>query len=594
VITSPEQLASENLSKEELISRINGMLDKAYSIRGSLLKKSISLADQALELSRAINDKRCLSRSQSIRSLCLMITGAYKESMEAAEEAINNYESIGDEKGVADAKYNIAGIYYKTDNPNIGLVFLKECLVTYEKLEDNHNISRVQKAIGTIYEYFGDQKSAVNAYERAIEAGISSGDPNLETNAYNPLSGIYLNSGHVNKALDMVQKSIDMKRQTGDVRGLGFALYGRGKVYSRMDMDQDAENDYLAALEIHEQVNDPLGISMTYNKIAELYIKMERLSKAKEIIADKLIASEQTNSVKLISFKAYHLLYVIAKKEKDHESAVKYLELHLAEKESVINAKTLKVIESYEMINRMKSLEKEAELHREKADVIQKKNLELDSFFHRITHDLKSPVTVLKRIEYVMQEEGDVSTYQDVQADFTDQVRNLEHIMDELVRITRMNHLSEIKEEIDFEKLIFDCINSYKFLVNFDSVRIDRHVEKGISFTAEWALVNAIFQSLIENAIKFADLEKPQPKVSISVKKKTGQLILSVVDNGLGMSEAAMASLQDMLYRPNKQIKGEGLGLFILYRAVENLGGKINFKSTLGTGTTFDIHLPSI
>lgn len=570
------------------------MLDKAYSIRGSLLKKSISLADQALELSRAINDKRCLSRSQSIRSLCLMITGAYKESMEAAEEAINNYESIGDEKGVADAKYNIAGIYYKTDNPNIGLVFLKECLVTYEKLEDNHNISRVQKAIGTIYEYFGDQKSAVNAYERAIEAGISSGDPNLETNAYNPLSGIYLNSGHVNKALDMVQKSIDMKRQTGDVRGLGFALYGRGKVYSRMDMDQDAENDYLAALEIHEQVNDPLGISMTYNKIAELYIKMERLSKAKEIIADKLIASEQTNSVKLISFKAYHLLYVIAKKEKDHESAVKYLELHLAEKESVINAKTLKVIESYEMINRMKSLEKEAELHREKADVIQKKNLELDSFFHRITHDLKSPVTVLKRIEYVMQEEGDVSTYQDVQADFTDQVRNLEHIMDELVRITRMNHLSEIKEEIDFEKLIFDCINSYKFLVNFDSVRIDRHVEKGISFTAEWALVNAIFQSLIENAIKFADLEKPQPKVSISVKKKTGQLILSVVDNGLGMSEAAMASLQDMLYRPNKQIKGEGLGLFILYRAVENLGGKINFKSTLGTGTTFDIHLPSI
>lgn len=594
MITSPEQLASENLSKEELISRINGMLDKAYSIRGSLLKKSISLADQALELSRAINDKRCLSRSQSIRSLCLMITGAYKESMEAAEEAINNYESIGDEKGVADAKYNIAGIYYKTDNPNIGLVFLKECLVTYEKLEDNHNISRVQKAIGTIYEYFGDQKSAVNAYERAIEAGISSGDPNLETNAYNPLSGIYLNSGHVNKALDMVQKSIDMKRQTGDVRGLGFALYGRGKVYSRMDMDQDAENDYLAALEIHEQVNDPLGISMTYNKIAELYIKMERLSKAKEIIADKLIASEQTNSVKLISFKAYHLLYVIAKKEKDHESAVKYLELHLAEKESVINAKTLKVIESYEMINRMKSLEKEAELHREKADVIQKKNLELDSFFHRITHDLKSPVTVLKRIEYVMQEEGDVSTYQDVQADFTDQVRNLEHIMDELVRITRMNHLSEIKEEIDFEKLIFDCINSYKFLVNFDSVRIDRHVEKGISFTAEWALVNAIFQSLIENAIKFADLEKPQPKVSISVKKKTGQLILSVVDNGLGMSEAAMASLQDMFYRPNKQIKGEGLGLFILYRAVENLGGKINFKSTLGTGTTFDIHLPSI
>jgi signal transduction histidine kinase len=575
-------------TKEQIIA----MLDKAYALRGSLIQNSISLTRDALEMSREKGDKQCISRSLSILSLCLMVTGEYTESMAAAEEAINLYEELGDDRGVADAKYNIAGIYYKTDNPNIGLVFLKECLETYQSIEDYHNMARVYKSMGTIFEYFDDQKSAIYAYEQSIEAGIAAGDPNLESNAYNPLSGIYLNSGQEIRAMDMIQKSIDMKQQTGDTRGLGFALYGRGKVYAKMGYHKEAEVDYLRALEIHKKARDPLGIGMVYNKLAELYISMEDLTKAKSIIDNNLVRSNSGSKIKLISFKSYYYLYLIAKKEGDHQSALEYLEKHHKEKETVINSRTLKIIESYETISRMKGLEHEAETQKEKASIIQKKNLELDSFFYRVSHDLKVPINAMKRLEFMMREEAQNQNSLELVKGLSEEVKNVEQILDELIKISRVNHMSEIKEEIDFEKMIADCISSYQYLVNFDAVQINYKIQKGVELRAEWALVNAAIQNLIENAINFADLQKLKPMVSIEVTMNDKEVMIQVEDNGVGIVQERKEMISDMFYRPNKHIQNAGMGLFIIYRAVENLKAKLDFESEEGKGSIFRILIP--
>jgi signal transduction histidine kinase len=570
------------------------MLDKAYAVRGSLIDTSIQLSREALRLSREAGESRCISRSLSILSLCLMITGEYDESMSCAEEAINIFEELGDEKGIADAKYNIAGIYYKTDNPNIGLVFLKECLETYQQVDDYHSISKVYKSMGTIFEYFDDQKSAIYAYEQSIEAGIAAGDPNLESNAYNPLSGIYLNTGQVKKAMELIEKSIDMKLQTGDKRGLGFALYGRGKVYTKMEMHAAAEKDFKEALDIHLAAKDPLGIGMAYNKLASLYIEIDNLEAAKQIIHENIHEAGQSARIKMLSFKSYFLLYQIAKKEGDHKAALRYLEQHYQEKESVINSRTLKVIESYETIHKMRGLEHEAETQKEKADIIQKKNLELDSFFYRISHDLKIPINELKRSEFLLKEGVGAKESQQIANDLGGEIKAIERILDELIRVTRVNHLSDVKEKINFQKLIDECIKSYKFLVNFDEVDISYEIDDTVKLLAEWALINAILQNLLENAIKFADLRKPSPYVKIEIRQDQGKTVsLTVSDNGVGIAPEQQETIMDMFYRPNKHIKNPGMGLFIIYRAVENLKAKVKFESTLGKGTSFTILIPS-
>ena len=181
-----------SLSKKENIDQISTLLDEAYACSAKNLKMSVELANKALLLSRQAGDIPHIAKSLSHISLFSMILGEYEQSLKNAGEAIKYFEELKDEIGIANAKYNIAGVYYKTDNYHLGLINLVDCINTYRKFNDQHNLSRAHKSIGTIYEYFGDEKNAIKTYEDAIISAQKVGDLNLESNAYNPLSSIYL------------------------------------------------------------------------------------------------------------------------------------------------------------------------------------------------------------------------------------------------------------------------------------------------------------------------------------------------------------------------------------------------------------------
>ena len=144
------------------------------------------------------------------------------------------------------------------------MVYLSSCADIYSKYNDYHSESKVLKSLGAIHEFIGDQKSAIASYNKAINAAIKAGDKNLESNAYNPLSGILLKQNKIKEALEMAELSIRLKQETGDTRGYGFALYARGKVYLESEQFDKAEKDLKAALTIHEEFGDTFGICLLY------------------------------------------------------------------------------------------------------------------------------------------------------------------------------------------------------------------------------------------------------------------------------------------------------------------------------------------
>lgn len=521
-----------------------------------------------------------------------MIIGDFDLSINIANEAIENFEELNDEKGIADAKYTIAGALYKTDDYSRGLTTLIDCLSTYKKLEDFHNLARVQKSMGTIYEYLGDVKSATQSYEAAIESGKKAGDLNLQSNAFNPLSGLYLNQGNIEKALEIIEESKRIKEQTKDIRGLAFALYGRGKVYTLTNQFEEAEADFLESIKIHEEMGEKLGWAMSHHKLGALYLKMDRLEEARETLVKALEYSNK-NKIILIKFKANHLLHEIAKKEGNFELALKYLSQYVEEKESVINNRTAKVIEGYDVITKMQALEVEANAQREKAEIIEKKKIELDSFFYRISHDLKGPITSLMSLNYVAKLEVKDEDALKFLSEYDSQANRLNNILDGLLRLTKMSFNEDYKQEIDFEKVIYDCIASYKFLANYDLVEFKIDVDSKIKYEAEWALINTIVQNLIENGIKYARIEDGnKPYIALSVIQKEESIEIIAEDNGIGMDEKTIENIFVMFFRANRKIEGTGLGLHILKRAIERLNGKISAESTLGEGTTFKVVLP--
>ncbi|MEO8885471.1 MAG: ATP-binding protein [Mucilaginibacter sp.] len=589
-----------NQSTPEVKSQINTLLDKAYASRMSDLKQSTALAKQALGLSQSINDISLQAKSLSHLSLFYMICGEYEQSLQMGAQALEYFEGLNDEQGIANAKYNIAGVHYKTDNYHLGMVNLLDCITTFKKYNDYYNLSRAHKSLGTIYEYFGDEKNAIKTYEDSIAAAKKAGDLNLKSNAYNTLSGIYLKQKNIAKAFQLISESIIIKKKTGDTRGLAFGYYGRGKVYLVQKRYEEAAVDLKKAVEMHLKMGETLGLGMAYHKLAVLYVETGQLDEAKALLKRCLNFSTDYNLI-MVKFKCYYLYYQLYKLENDPENSLKYLELYLKEKESVINTQTLMVIENYAFLTKMESLKKEAQLKVEKAEIIKKKNhaeqvaVVKQEFLSTMSHEIRTPLNAVITIAGLLGDRTDKAEQELVNA-LRFASNNLLLIINDILDFTKLDADKARLDlwPVDFKLLLDNIKNTYHSLANEKGLRLTLQIDEGVAdcYEIDETKMSQILGNLLTNAIKFTQ----SGHIDIVIKKTAShdqddELLFTVKDTGMGIADDYKEHIFDSFSQPKsittKKQGGSGLGLAIVKKLVALHGGSIQVDSVIGSGSSF-------
>ena len=105
-------------------------------------------------------------------------------------------------------------------------------------------------------------------------------------------------------------------------------------------------------------------------------------------------------------------------------------------------------------------------------------------------------------------------------------------------------------------------------------------------------LLYQILENLLSNAVKYS---KDGGSVYFNVKHENDTLFLHIKDEGIGINEAEQSQLFDRFFRA-KNVglrEGSGLGLSIVKKCIEVMGGKINFKSKVNKGTEFFLEIPA-
>lgn len=254
------------------------------------------------------------------------------------------------------------------------------------------------------------------------------------------------------------------------------------------------------------------------------------------------------------------------------------------ELEIKVMVRTEQLSKAYEELHQ--TLEK----NKEQTKIIENKNAELDTFFHRISHDLRGPISSLLGLSFLAR----IDIKDPIALDYIDkqhqQVDRLNHIISGLINLTKLSNGDLDKQKIDFHQLLDDCITSFNGLENFSRVTFTKKIDEELEFYSEWTLLNAIVQNLIENAIKYSTANSPV--VNILVEGMEESIILTVQDNGQGIPEHHQPRIFEMFFRATRNSTGTGLGLYILKRSVDRLNGSIDFQSKVGVGSTFRIHLP--
>lgn len=220
------------------------------------------------------------------------------------------------------------------------------------------------------------------------------------------------------------------------------------------------------------------------------------------------------------------------------------------------------------------------------------KNLELDSFTYKASHDLKGPLASIMGLSNIARDE--VSDPKAIRYfDLIDQsTRRLDTILTDLIDLTRLNKaISEI-QPIDIEKLIWDIVESLKHRKEAENINISVKVGKHAEFQTDVNLLTSILQNLIVNSINYHDPNQRAPKIDISVRQKASNLVFTITDNGVGIPDEMKDRVFEMFYRANTKSKGSGLGLYIVKNSIDKLHGEYKLESKEGKGTRFTFSIP--
>jgi signal transduction histidine kinase len=149
-------------------------------------------------------------------------------------------------------------------------------------------------------------------------------------------------------------------------------------------------------------------------------------------------------------------------------------------------------------------------------------------------------------------------------------------------------------QRIDFSTFIERYFRSRQFtLPRAGKLTVD--VEAGLWAMIDPEAMETVCRNLLENAVLYSD---GPPEISVRLARRDRECVLAVADRGRGIEPQHQKKIFKMFYRvrrSNENIRGSGLGLFIVHANVEKHGGRIEVESAgPGTGTTFRITLPLV
>jgi signal transduction histidine kinase/ActR/RegA family two-component response regulator len=588
--------ATANTIQEKIII----LLEAAFVSRVKDLNKSIALTHEALILSEQHDIKSLIAKSLSRLSFYHMIKGEFQQSISKANKATLIYETLKDEQGVADAKFNIASVYYKSDNLHMGLKYLLDCIEIYRKYDDDLNLAKCFKALGAIYEYFGDVENAFDVYQSSIVCAEKVGDLNLKSNVFNPLSGLYLNENNIEKATELIEESIIIKEKTGDVRGLAFAYYGKAKIYSKLKEYELAETYYNKAKDIHKEMDEKVGLGMVYQKMAILFLDQEKFEESRDY-GLKALSFSTKYKLRMIKTKSSFLLYQVYKKMLNSEESLKHLEIYYTEVEANNQNHSYQIVDSYKMIHNLAAKALEDKLQTEKTTIIQEKNKAeyiaraKQDFLSNMSHEIRTPLNAVITITNLLKQRADDEDQQLLES-LTFASNNLLLLINDVLDFSKLetDKIVLVKRPTNLRNLLNNIKNTYISLAKEKGIQLGLYVNENVVevFDLDEIKLAQILGNLISNAIKFTD----EGSVNVHVRKLADkanfvQLRFSVEDTGAGIADDFLGEIFDSFTQPKavttKKHGGSGLGLAIVKKLAGLYGSNVLIKTKLGEGSTF-------
>lgn len=556
-----------------------------------------------------------------------------------------NAKKANYQKGICDS-YRLRGMYYEYKADYQKAI---EWQLKYLNCGEQFNINESQlfamSDLSALYNRLKQYSKAIEMVKKAIKFGekIETKPKHLST-FYQNLGIYYRRLDQDDSALYNYRKSLIIKQKVQDSIGIANLNINIGSLLISQRKFDEAKPYFVYNVAYHKRTHSETDLWFDYMNLSGIYLGQKKYKASKQYLDDALRISKKVKS-KAKEAETYLSLAGYYEERGDFKNAfLMSRQFHQLESES-INLETSKSIaelqEKYEADKREqqnKLLEAEVATqklqkrnvaiiavaasllallvvwawwkNRKKNQLLTQKNEEIDHKNRRlselnsdknalisiVSHDLGNPFATIKLWTNLLAKTTDSKAREEalqiIHQTAESGIRLVKTVLDIEKMETNKHQLN--LENFDLVLFVQNIVKNFEPASQAKSIKVEVQAQPlKIFFLSDKQLVMRVIENLLSNALKYS---QSHTEVFVKLKESKQNVEIEVEDQGIGISADELHRLFSkygkLSSRPTANEDSTGLGLSIVKRVVEELGGKITCRSQEGVGSVFVVTLP--
>lgn len=613
------------VTPREKVDTLNAL---ALGLRYTDLQRAFALAEEASALSNPGEGEGSYQHGKAeslyILGILNLQCGLYEQSQSILSKALLLYDILGEPKNSATTLSALGTTYsHMGDYPTA----LDHYFRVLQISRDVYNPAMQADAlnnIGFLYTQLNDWKKALSHLEQSLVLSRLTGQLPAQAAALEQCCHCYRRLGRFDEAISNGQQSLALYQQLGNRQGEATALGSLGEVYRAQSCIPEAQRCFEQALEICRQTGLRLeGVHMM-RSLSDIYHRQGQVERGIEHLEQALKISQDMNARREV-YACHQSLAAAYKQRGDFEQALAHYEQFFQLKQNIFNEDADQRLKALEAGYRVETAQKEAEIYqlrnvalqqeisvREQAETalqvinqqlkreIEQREVliaDLNAFAHMVAHDLKNPLGTLVLSSEMLWKNAEPYT-DSLSLEYIRVIRQMAQKMDGIVN--EMLLLASVRQE-DIQPVALHTAHILTEVENRLSRQI-RESQAELIKPTTWPIamgyapwIEEVWENYISNAIKYGG--RP-PRVEVGATPLiNGSVRFWVRDNGDGIAKEKQAGLFTAFYRPDRnKTGGQGLGLSIVKRIIEKLGGEVSVESAglPNLGSVFSFTLPGM
>ena len=214
-------------------------------------------------------------------------------------------------------------------------------------------------------------------------------------------------------------------------------------------------------------------------------------------------------------------------------------------------------------------------------------------FIANVSHELKTPLAVIQNYGTLLQQPDlPEEKRMEYARAVTAAARRLANLITNIMKLNKLENqqIYPVVKTYDLGEQICECLLSFEDVWEKKNLEINTDVEEEVMVDTDAELLALVWNNLFSNAVKFTD---PGGKLFLSLKLEGDYAIVQVTDTGCGIPPEVGRHIFEKFYQGDTShaSQGNGLGLALVKRVIDIVGGDISVSSQVGKGSTFTVKL---